>query len=125
MIAASIVAVALENLWALRAPVERIRVTASIARRWRITFAFGLVHGFGLAGALRALELPRELLAPSLLTFNLGVEVGQLGIVALAWPLLRWFRSLRWVWPRGLRWASAVLAGVGGVWIIQRVISPV
>jgi hypothetical protein len=125
LIAASIVAVALENLWALRAPVERIRVTASIARRWRITFAFGLVHGFGLAGALRALELPRELLAPSLLTFNLGVEVGQLGIVALAWPLLRWFRSLRGVWPRGLRWASAVLAGVGGVWIIQRVISPV
>jgi hypothetical protein len=45
--------------------------------------------------------------------------------VALAWPLLRWLRSLRGVWPRGLRWASAVLAGLGGVWIIQRVVSPV
>lgn len=125
LIAASIVAVALENLWALRVPLERRRVAASVARRWRITFAFGLVHGFGLAGALRALELPRALLAPSLLSFNLGVELGQLVIVALAWPLLRWFRSVPGVWPRGLRWASALLAGVGGMWIIQRVISPV
>jgi hypothetical protein len=125
LIAASIVAVALENLWALRPPLERARVQASISRRWTITLGFGLVHGFGFASALRALDLPRSTLAASLVTFNLGVEVGQLVIVALAWPLLRWLRGIRGVWPGGLRWASVALASLGTVWIIQRVISPV
>jgi len=123
LIALSIVAVALENLWALRPPLEGARVRESIRRRWRITLAFGLVHGFGFASALRALELPRSLLAPSLLTFNLGVELGQLAVVAVAWPFLRWFRGVRGIWPGGLRWASAGLAGLGAFWVVQRLAS--
>ena len=113
LIALSIVAVALENLWALRPPRDGTRVRDSIRRRWRITLAFGLVHGFGFASALRALELPRSLLAPSLLTFNLGVELGQLAVVAVAWPFLRWLRGVRGVWPGGIRWTSAGLAALG------------
>lgn len=124
LIALSIVAVAVENLVALRSPLSGTRVKASIARRWRLTFGFGLIHGFGFAGALRALELPRALLAPSLLTFNLGVELGQLVIVALAWPLLRWLRGLPRMWPGGMRWASAAVAGLGLFWLVQRVVSP-
>jgi len=124
LIAASIVAVALENLWALRPPLDGARVKESIRRRWRITLAFGLVHGFGFASALRALELPRSLLAPSLFTFNLGVELGQLAVVAVAWPLLRWLRGVRGVWPNGLRWASAALAGLGAFWVVQRLVTP-
>jgi hydrogenase/urease accessory protein HupE len=123
LIALSIVAVGVENLLTLRAPLTTERVKAAIARRWRLTFGFGLVHGFGFAGALRALDLPRALLAPSLLTFNLGVELGQLAIVALAWPLLRWLRGLRPMWPAGTRWASAAVAGLGVYWLLERVMS--
>lgn len=123
LIALSIVAVGVENLLSLRAPLSAERVQAAIAHRWRLTFGFGLVHGFGFAGALRALDLPRALLAPSLFTFNLGVELGQLVIVALAWPLLRWLRGLRPMWPGGTRWASAAVAGLGAYWLLERVMS--
>ncbi|HUM11237.1 MAG TPA: HupE/UreJ family protein [Myxococcaceae bacterium] len=123
LIALSIVAVAMENLLALRTPLSGERVRSAIAHRWRLTLGFGLVHGFGFAGALRALELPRSLLAPSLLTFNLGVEVGQLVIVALAWPLLRWLRGVRGMWPAGMRWASLAVAGLGAYWLVGRVVS--
>jgi len=124
LIALSIVAVAAENLAALRTPLSGERVRAAIAHRWRLTFGFGLVHGFGFAGALRALELPRALLAPSLLTFNLGVELGQLAIVALAWPLLRWLRGLPGVWPSGMRWSSAAVGALGVFWLVQRALWP-
>jgi hypothetical protein len=123
LIALSIVAVAVENLLALREPLSPARVRASIARRWQLTLGFGLVHGFGFAGALRALELPRSLLGPSLLTFNLGVELGQLVIVALAWPLLRWARGVPGMWPAGTRWASVAVAGLGAFWLVQRLIA--
>ncbi len=123
LIALSIVAVAVENLLALRAPLSGERVRSAIAHRWRLTFGFGLVHGFGFAGALRALELPRSLLAPSLLTFNLGVEIGQLVIVALAWPVLRWLRGVGGMWPAGVRWASVAVAGLGGYWLVGRILS--
>ena len=123
LIAFSIVAVGVENLLSLRAPLSAERVKAAIAHRWRLTFGFGLVHGFGFAGALRALDLPRALLAPSLLTFNLGVELGQLMIVALAWPLLHWLRGVRPMWPVGTRWASAAVAGLGVYWLLERVMS--
>ena len=123
LIALSIVAVAVENLLSLRPPVSAERVRTAIAHRWRLTFGFGLVHGFGFAGALRALELPRALLAPSLLTFNLGVELGQLVIVALAWPVLRWLRGVGRIWPVGIRWASAAVAGLGVYWLLDRVLT--
>jgi hypothetical protein len=123
LIALSIVAVAVENLVALRSPLSAARVQASIGRRWRLTLAFGLVHGFGFAGALRALELPRSLLGPSLLTFNLGVELGQLVIVALAWPLLRWVRGARGMWPGGIRGASAAVGVLGAFWLVQRLVA--
>jgi len=120
----ALAAVAVENLLALRPPLDGARVKQSIRRRWRITLAFGLIHGFGFASALRALELPRSLLAPSLFTFNLGVELGQLAVVAVAWPVLRWLRGVPGIWPNGLRWASAGLAGLGAFWVVQRLVSP-
>ncbi len=77
-IALSIAWVALENL-----VIEQVR------GRWRITFAFGLMHGFGFASILRAMQLPREGLVASLLAFNLGVEAGQLIVVVLTYPIVR------------------------------------
>lgn len=76
-IALSIAWVALENLL-----IDQSR------GRWRITFGFGLMHGFGFASILRAMHLPREGLIASLLAFNLGVEAGQLVVVLLSYPLV-------------------------------------
>ncbi len=77
LIAASVVYVALENFF-----------VRDIERRWRLTFLFGLVHGFGFAGALRQLGLPDAAIAPALAAFNVGVELGQLAILCVAVPLL-------------------------------------
>jgi hypothetical protein len=76
-IALSIAWVALENI-----VLDRVR------GRWRITFAFGLVHGFGFASILRDMRLPPDALLTSLVSFNLGVELGQIAIVLLAYPLI-------------------------------------
>ncbi|MGO8971413.1 MAG: HupE/UreJ family protein [Myxococcaceae bacterium] len=114
LIAASIVAVAGENLWVLRrAKGGSTRVASALRHRWRITFAFGLVHGFGFATALQQLKLPRSALVAGLLSFNLGVEVGQVTIVALAFPVLSWLRTLPHFQPWGPRALSAVIAAFG------------
>src|SRR3984957_205961 len=76
-IAASIVYVAIENFF-----------SRNIDGRWRDTFAFGLVHGFGFASALQEFGLPRGAVVPALAAFNIGVEVGQVAIVSLVVPLL-------------------------------------
>ncbi|HZX96851.1 MAG TPA: HupE/UreJ family protein [Myxococcales bacterium] len=113
LIAASIVFVGVENLWALRT-----RKTGSALRhRWMLTFAFGLVHGFGFASVLRELALPRTALASALVSFNLGVECGQVAIVAAALPLLR---ALLRGWPRFAAAASAAVAALGVLWVVQR-----
>ncbi len=61
--------------------------------RWAIACLFGLVHGLGFSGALLEQELARGDLIQALLGFNVGVELGQLGIVVLIWPVLRWLRT--------------------------------
>jgi HupE / UreJ protein len=122
LIAASIVAVAAENLWVLRgARGGAERVASALRHRWRITFAFGLVHGFGFASALRELKLPREALVAGLVSFNLGVEVGQVAIVALAFPVLSWLRRLRSFQPWGPRLLSGAIAVFGLVLLVLRV----
>ncbi len=57
--------------------------------RWFVAFVFGLIHGFGFAGVLAEVGLPPGRVAPALLGFNVGVELGQLVVVGFAWPLLR------------------------------------
>jgi hydrogenase/urease accessory protein HupE len=76
-IAASIVFVALENFF-----------SRDIDGRWRVTFAFGLVHGFGFADALRQFGLPANAVATALAAFNIGVEIGQVAIVSIVVPAL-------------------------------------
>ncbi len=77
VIALSIAWVALENIL-----IDQSR------GRWRVTFAFGLVHGFGFASILRDLHLPTQGLVASLLAFNLGVEAGQLVVVLVTYPVV-------------------------------------
>lgn len=108
-IAATIVFTALENFW-----IEDTR------HRWRTTFVFGLIHGFGFAGVLRDLGLPTAGFLRSLFAFNLGVEAGQLAIVALlAWPaaaLARWNHG-----PAAQRLISLVIALCGLGWLVDRI----
>jgi len=98
------------------------RVAQPARLRFAIAFCFGLVHGFGFAGVLTEIALPRERLLPALLGFNLGVEAGQLLIVALVWPLLavlarigaaHWHRRL-------LELGSAAVCGLGVYWWLSR-----
>lgn len=108
-IAASILFVGLENLFA---PTAR--------RRLATTFTLGLVHGFGFAGLLAEIGLPRGQLGVALLSFNLGVELGQAAVVALTLPLLLWLRRreewLRW----GARPLTVGIAGMGAYWLVER-----
>jgi len=84
-------------------------------------FAFGLVHGFGLASVLAALGLPSERVVPSLFAFNVGVALGQLAIVAAGWTVLgaldrRYPRSRVWIAEMG----SAAVCGLGVFWFVTR-----
>jgi hydrogenase/urease accessory protein HupE len=118
-IAASIVYVAVENFF-----------SRNVDRRWRDTFCFGLIHGFGFASALQEFGLPRGAVVPALGAFNLGVELGQVAIVSIVVPMLvglDWLlaasrgaavsRTRALVYP-----LSGVIAALGCYWIIERTI---
>jgi hydrogenase/urease accessory protein HupE len=89
---------------------------------WLVAFAFGLLHGFGFAGALADVGLPQSDIPLALLTFNLGVEVGQLLFVAGVLGLLRIGRRLTAAPPRWLRTMPAYAIGsLASFWLIERV----
>ena len=87
-----------------------------------VAFAFGLLHGFGFASALTSAGLPQHELPLALVSFNVGVEIGQLGFVALILALERSFRILEVRWPR---WVEALpgytVGSLGAFWTIQSV----
>jgi hydrogenase/urease accessory protein HupE len=93
----------------------------TIRHPWVVAFLFGLIHGFGFASALTSAGLPRDELPLALLSFNLGVEVGQVSFVLLVLALERSFRQLEIRWPR---WAEALpgyaVGSLGAFWTIQR-----
>jgi hypothetical protein len=86
--------------------------------RAAVAFAFGLVHGFGFAGVLMEADLPARRLVPALLGFNLGVELGQLLLVALAWPLLAALARRRAPWHRRLAEAGSTATLAVGVYCL-------
>ena len=102
--------------------VWRGETSFTIRHPWVVAFAFGLLHGFGFATAMTSAGLPRQELPLALLSFNIGVELGQLGFVALILAMERSFRVLEVRWPR---WAQALpgytVGTLGAFWTIQRV----
>lgn len=109
-IALSIAYIGLENLF-----VKNVR------HRWRMAFVFGLIHGLGFANVLRHMDLARGALALSLFTFNVGVEIGQIAIVAMMWPVLRYVERTPYRVPV-VRVASAVIVACGLFWFWQRIV---
>ena len=88
--------------------------------RWIAAFVFGLLHGFGFAGALQDLGLPAGSLALSLAGFNVGVELGQLAIVLAFLPIAFALRAT-WAYRRVVvGGGSAVIATIAGVWLVER-----
>jgi hypothetical protein len=98
------------------------RVERPMRLRFAIAFCFGLVHGFGFAGVLAEIALPQGRLLPALLGFNLGVEAGQLLIVALVWPLLWALTRVRAGEPyrRFVEVGTGVVCALGVYWWIGR-----
>ncbi|MCU6434261.1 HupE/UreJ family protein [Undibacterium sp. Jales W-56] len=109
-IAASVVIAALNNIF----PLFR-------ERRWIMAFLFGLIHGFGFASVLTDLGLPQGALVLALVGFNLGVEAGQLAIVAGFLPLAFGLR-FSWFYRRlVLLGGSAIIALLAAIWLVERV----
>ena len=113
LIALSIVYVAVENV-----------ITAEL-KPWRVAvvFLFGLLHGMGFAGVLSELGLPRSEFLTALVTFNVGVELGQLTVIALASLLFaQWYRDRKWYRPYVVIPVSLLIAITGLYWTAQRIV---
>ena len=113
LIAVSIVYIGLENLFLRRQPRHRLA----------LVFAFGLIHGFGFAGALteRLPGITGIAVVPPLLGFNVGVELGQLAVAAALVPLIRLARTQPGFSARMQPACSLLIASAGFIWLLQRV----
>ncbi|MES2947689.1 MAG: HupE/UreJ family protein [Pseudomonadota bacterium] len=109
-IALSVVLAAANNVWPMVAH-----------RRWVVAFCFGLIHGFGFASVLAELGLPTDALALSLLGFNLGVEVGQMAIVAVFLPVAFALRHTAFYRKGVFVWGSLLTMLVAALWLVERV----
>ncbi len=113
LIALSIVFVAVENVFTRR------------LHRWRpmVVFGFGLLHGLGFASVLGKFGLPQDQFFAALLGFNIGVELGQLAVIAAAFLTVGlWFRNKYWYRGRIAIPASIVIALIGAYWFVERVV---
>lgn len=111
VIALSIMFVAIENLITDKLKPARVA----------IVFVFGLIHGMGFASALTELGLPKNQFFSSLITFNIGVELGQITVILIAWFLIgKWFSDKPWYRKRIVIPISTVIALFGLYWTIER-----
>ena len=101
---------------------RRGETSFTIRHPWVVAFAFGLLHGFGFATAMTSAGLPPQALPLALLSFNVGVELGQLGFVALVLVMGYSCRALNERWPRWAAMLPGYAVGTAGAfWTIQRV----
>lgn len=122
LIALSIIYVAFEDiifgLWQrLRKKSDQIQ---TLSHRWKVAFGFGLFHGLGFAGILKDIKIPESTFIPSLISFNIGVEIGQLTIIAAMFPLLYFASKTRF--QKHIIFALSIIVGLVGLfWFLQRV----
>lgn len=123
LIAASILVVALENVFREGARIEGFKpklLSAEARFAAVLVFAFGLIHGFGFASVLRDLGLPQDRLLTALVSFNVGVELGQIAIVAVVWTALAKLLMKRTWYPRLAQGFSVAIGGVATYWLVER-----
>ena len=102
--------------------VENLAQNGKPKKRWLLTFAFGLIHGFGFATVLRQLGIGSHGgVAMPLFSFNVGVELGQLAVAAIALPIMWQLRKREKFLRFGVPICSAVVAVLGAFWFVQRV----
>jgi hypothetical protein len=113
LIAVTILYVGVENVWKHGDPHGR----------WMLTFAFGLIHGFGFASVLREMGIGANAggVAMPLFAFNLGVELGQIAVAAIALPVIWQLRKKESFVRYGVPTCSVLVALAGSYWLIQRV----
>jgi len=109
MIALSVILVALNNLYPI-----------FTNKRWLMAFAFGLIHGFGFANVLQALQFNQQSLLAALAGFNIGVEFGQLVIVVLFMPIAYVLRGTTSYQTLGVKVGSLCIGVFGMVWLVER-----
>ena len=114
-IAATILFMAIRNLRSLKSASE-----IPHEHRISLTFAFGLIHGLGFASALANTTIPQIFFVPALLTFNVGIELGQLSILAIVLPLLWYIDSTRYR-TRILKVFSYIVCALAVFWLVVRV----
>ncbi|MEM6301695.1 MAG: HupE/UreJ family protein [Pseudomonadota bacterium] len=120
LIALSIVFLAVEVALSLREP-DRHTLTRTYP--WAVAFAFGLVHGFGFAGSLAEIGLPQMQLATALFAFNIGVEAGQLAVVAITMLVLTGLaRATKEAEARALTLITYSIGSLGSYWLIEGLI---
>lgn len=114
LIAFSIVLVAVENMF-----IQRLR-----PYRIALIFVFGLIHGLGFASSLSSLGLPENRFLPSLLVFNVGVELGQLSVILVAFLLLgKWLGQKPYYHKRVVVPLSVLIACIASYWTVERLIA--
>jgi len=112
IIAISIAFIALENIY-----IGKINPW-----RYGVVFLFGLIHGMGFANALNEIGLPRNTFYTSLISFNVGVELGQLAVILITWFLIgKFFSNEAWYRKRIIIPISILIAAVATYWTIERV----
>ena len=113
-IAASIAFIAVENL------------ATTKVHAWRpvVAFVFGLLHGMGFASALGEVGLPTGQLVAGLVSFNVGVECGHLGVLAAAFLMVGWWRDKPWYRSRVVIPASLAIGSIATFWMVQRALGP-
>lgn len=111
LIALSIAVVGIENIF-----FRRMR-----AWRWLLVFGFGLIHGLGFAGVLKDLGLTQGNFLATLIGFNIGVELGQLAVIALAFVVTVWFWRKAWYFRSVVVPISALISIIGLYWAVERI----
>lgn len=118
LIALSIVFVAVEVV-----RLKQGQVGLTFRRPWAVSFAFGLLHGFGFASALTKLGFPANRLPLALVAFNVGVEIGQIAFVLVILVLAWSYRTMEVRWPRRLELVPAYALGtIASFWTVDRVV---
>lgn len=119
MIAFSIVFMAIQNFLIFSG---KIKNDGNVKKRLFITFWFGLFHGLGFAGSLMDISIPKDYFISSLLSFNIGVEIGQLIVISLAFPLILLMRKYIQQWGnRMLQVSSLSIACIAIFWCFERI----